>query len=252
MAMTRGLEPIDRDPRLPDLEKRLDDRERELAAVKDELLQLQTRYFAEVGALYDQLGEIDRRVAELEIRLGLRPPADERAEDADVDEPTDADAVLAPGCAARSAASPDLKRVFRDLAKAIHPDRAADGPERFRRHSLMAEANRAYAERDEDRLRLILRAWERHPGATLDPDRDGDRGSARRRVAAIEERLLAIDGEFADLRSSAIGRLKTKIDDTRAQGWDLLAEIVSEVKRQIGRSTARLAALRRQAQSQLS
>ena len=64
----------------------------------------------------------------------------------------------------------------------------------------------------------------------------------------MQQRTLGRQG----LRSSAIGRLKTKIDDTRAQGWDLLAEIVSEVKRQIGRSTARLAALRRQAQSQLS
>ena len=59
-------------------------------------------------------------------------------------------------------------------------------------------------------------------------------------------RLVAIETEFADLRSSAIWRLKTKMDDARAQGWDLLAEIVSEVKRQIARSTARLAALRRQ------
>ena len=244
--MTRALDPIDRDPRLPDLEQRLDDRERELAGVKDELLRLQSRYFSEVGALYDQLADLDRAVEAIEIELGLRPPPGERRDDDDVDEPSEADATLVAGCSTRSAPSPDLKRVFRDLAKAIHPDRAADGPERFRRHSLMAEANRAYAERDEDRLRLLLRAWERHPDASLDRHPDSDRGHARRRVAEIEERLLAIDGEFADLRTSAIGRLKTKIDDARAQGWDLLAEIVAEVKRQLARSTSRLAALRRQ------
>jgi hypothetical protein len=244
--MTQDLEPIDRDPRLPDLERRLEDRERELGLVKNELLQLQSRYFSDVGALYDELGALDREVAEIEIGLGLRPPPDGRADDDDLDEPSDADAALVSGCSTRSAPSPDLKRVFRDLAKAIHPDRAADGAERFRRHSLMAEANRAYAERDEDRLRLILRAWERHPGLTLDRDPDAARWRARRRVAEIEERLIAIDVEFADLRTSAIWRLKARIEEARAQGWDLLAEIVAEVKRQIARSSARLAALRRQ------
>jgi hypothetical protein len=44
--------------------------------------------------------------------------------------------------------------MFQDVARAVHPDALPDAQHdertRYRRHSLMAEANRAYAERDED------------------------------------------------------------------------------------------------------
>jgi len=56
-------------------------------------------------------------------------------------------------------------------------------------------------------------------------------------------RMIAIDLEFADLRRSAIWRLKTKIDDARAQGWDLFAEMILSVKREVQRASWRLATL---------
>src|SRR5262249_52872827 len=148
------------------------------------------------------------------------------------------------GCSNRSAPSADLKKIFRNLARTIHPDLAVDEPARWRRHSLMAEANRAYAERDEDRLRLILHAWERSPESVLGDDPGADEERIRRRIAAIEDRLLDIDRELEDLRTSAIGQLKRKIDDARAKGWDLLAEMIREVKREVGRAKAKLASLK--------
>ena len=51
---------------------------------------------------------------------------------------------------------------------------------------------------------------------------------------------MAIDVEFADLRKSAIWRLRTKLAETRAQGWDLFAEMVAQVKSEVARATARL------------
>lgn len=221
------------------LEQRLAHREHELAALKAELLQLQSEYFRAVGALYGELGQIEAAVEDAEIRAGLRPPPDA---DPGVD-PDASDELLQSACSSRGAPSADLKRVFRDLAKAIHPDRAADGAARYRRHSLMAEANRAYAERDADRLLLILQAWERSPDSVPDHDPDAPRLRGRRRAAEIEDRLVAIDREFAELHASAIWRLKTKLDEARAQGWDLFAEIILEVKRQISRARARLASL---------
>ncbi len=131
--------------------------------------------------------------------------------------------------------------MFRDLAKVIHPDLAGDDLARYRRHSLMAEANRAYAERDGDRLRLIMRAWERSPDSLVAGDERGDGTHIDRQIASVEAQLLAIDVQFDDLRKSAIYRLKTKIDDASRQGWDLLAEMVLHVKREISTSNARLA-----------
>ena len=146
----------------------------------------------------------------------------------------------AAGCSKTTMASDDLKRMFRDIAKAIHPDRAHDDSARFRRHSLMAEANRAFAERDEDRLRLILRTWQRSPDAIVGDDAESERLRVERRIAESEARLVAIDVEFTDLRKSAIWRLRTKLAETRAQGWDLFAEMVAQVRTEVARATARL------------
>ena len=246
MIESFALQPTNLDPsraRLADLEVQLASRERDLAAFKSELQQLQTRYLREVGSLYARLTEIEAAVAEAEIRAGLRPPPDvDGLDDADAPDGPDG-AIAAAGCSNRSAPSDDLKRVFRDLAKAIHPDLALDEPARCRRHSLMAEANRAYAERDADRLLLILRAWERSPESVPEDDPDADRLRVQRRMSQIDERLVAIEGEFADLRASAIGRLLHKIADAKRQGWDLFAEMVLQVKRELTRATAQLARL---------
>jgi hypothetical protein len=44
------------------------------------------------------------------------------------------------------------------------------------------------------------------------------------RAARLSAQLVHIEAEFTDVRRSAIARLKTKIDDARAQGWDLFAK----------------------------
>lgn len=220
-------------------------RERDLSALKLDLQRLQSRYLDEVGALYAELSTLEAAVADAEIRAGLRPPPgvhthDEVGGDAAAAGAGADDAPWAGGCSTRAAPTDDLRRMFRDVAKAVHPDLALDEPARYRRHSLMAEANRAYAERDEDRLRLILRAWESSPEAVIGDDPGAHRARGERRRAQIDARLLAIETELADLHGSAIWRLKGKIDDARAKGWDLFAEMVLQVKGEIGRARARL------------
>lgn len=229
--------------RLDELEARLREREQALDALKIELQALQTRYLSDIGGLYTELAGLEAEVAEIEIRRGLRPPPE--ALDDLLDDDSRAESATTGGCGNRSAPSSDLKRVFRDLARTIHPDLAMDEPARYRRHSLMAEANRAYAERDEDRLRLILHAWQRSPDAVLGDDPEANSQRIDRRIVEIDERLIAVEAEFADLRGSAIFRLKGKIDGARAQGWDLFAEMIQQVRRDIGRTQARLVALRR-------
>jgi hypothetical protein len=248
--MSESLEPVfaASRARLSALELELAARERALAARSAALQALQTRYLAAMGGAYAELIEIESAAIAIEIQLGLRPAIDpaERPEEASAAGDDDPSAArMAASCGPRAAPSADLKRIFRALAKTIHPDLALDDPARWRRHSLMAEANRAYAEQDEDRLRLILHTWERQADALAEMDADAGEARAVERIVAIEARLLAIHTEFADLDASAIGALERKIEDARAQGWDLLAEMVLEVKREVSRAKARLASLRR-------
>ncbi len=240
-----SLQPSAIDPAcgsLTDLEARLAQRESDLAAFKSELQELQSHYLKDVGGLYARLSELEADLKDAELRAGIRRP------ELDLDPSDDAESasdVGAPAsCSNRSAGSDELKRAFRDVAKAVHPDLAMDDPARCRRHSLMAEANRAYADRDEDRLRLILRAWELSPESVIGDGPEADQQRAERKLAAINDRLIAIDAEFADLRTSAIFRLKKKIDEAKSQSWDLFAEMILQVKRDIATTTARLASLR--------
>jgi hypothetical protein len=228
------------DARLAALEADVSRREAELMALKLELQDVQRHYLSQIGALYAELSELEAAVAEAEVRAGLRPPP----VDDDADDPPGADRATTGSWTNRAQPSDELKKVFRDVAKSLHPDLALDEPARCRRHSLMAEANRAYAERDADRLRLILRAWERSPEAVADGEPDAPRRRAARRIAELDERLAAIDAEWADLRRSAIYQLRTKIERTRAEGWDLFAEMVVQVKSDIARARARLARVR--------
>src|SRR5262245_45243304 len=204
--------------RMAELRLQLAERENALTELSQELQELQSRYLAAVGGFYAELIELESAIVETEIQLGIRlplEPDDFSETDADSDEEA---AAAAAGCSNRAAPSRDLKAIFRNLAKTIHPDLALDEPARWRRHSLMAEANRAYAEQDEDRLRLILHAWERSPDSVLGDDPDADEERVRRSIASIEDRLLVIDREFGDLRTSAIFQLKRKIDDAKQKG----------------------------------
>jgi hypothetical protein len=77
-------------------------------------------------------------VAEAEIKAGLR------VRDADRDGTRSNDAAtLTATAAAPAAPSGDLKRMFRDVARAVHPDALPDAQHdertRYRRHSLMAK-----------------------------------------------------------------------------------------------------------------
>ena len=226
--------------RLAALELEVAARERELIDLKTGLQAIQTKYLTETGALYAELTGLEAAVAEVEIKLGLRVPIEDLEDDGD-----DTPAEVADGCGNRSAPSIDLKRIFRDIAKAVHPDLARDDAARFRRHSLMAEANRAYAERDEDRLRLILGAWERSRESALEDLSEADDERIARRVADLEARLALLNVELAEVNASAIAGLRRKVEEARAQGWDLFAEMTQHVKREIARARARLEKLNR-------
>ena len=248
MSTQTSLQPVGPDAsreRLAEREARLATREQALATLKLDLQRLQTRYLDRMGALYRELSEVEAAVIAAEIRAGLREPMP----DAPRDEPAgargteDAEDEPVHACSTPGAPTRDLRRMFRDVARAVHPDLAMDERARFRRHSLMAEANRAYAERDEDRLRLILSAWERNPDLALDAGDLSESARIGRRVARIDARLIEIEAEFVDLHRSAIWRLKGRIDEARAQGWDLFAEMVLQVQRDISRATARLASI---------
>ena len=136
-----------------------------------------------------------------------------------------------------------LKKLYRDVAKSLHPDLATDEEDRARRQRFMAEANQAYEGGDEIRLREILREWESSPDAIKGDDVAAELVRVIRKIAQVQERLRAIEGNIDDIQSSDLYRLKGEVESAEAEERDLLAEMAARLDRQIADARKRLAGL---------
>jgi hypothetical protein len=213
----------------------LEERARAIARARSELDVFRIRYRQEVGLLHEQLDDLQRAIAEAELG-----EINKRLEDEGEAAPS------AGGARADTAprlTSDAVRRLFRDVAKIIHPDLARDEETRDRRHTLMIEANRAYARGDEERLRSILEAWERSPEAVEGSDPGAEHQRLVRRIAQIEEQLAIFDGELAELTDSPLWQLKTMVDEAAARGKDLVGDMVRRLKRDITAARNRLDAM---------
>ncbi|HEX6162296.1 MAG TPA: hypothetical protein VFZ31_02945 [Vicinamibacterales bacterium] len=223
--------------RVAELETELAARDDENARVRAALDAFRIRYRQQVGRLHEQLDALELALAEAE--LGIL--SERVANAATTNEPPIG---VPPESAARSLTTDAVRKLFRDVAKAIHPDLAEDDEARRRRHSLMIEANRAYASGDEEQLRAILEAWERSPDAVQGTDHDALRARLSRRIEQIEDQLVALSGDLAALKDTSLWKLKAMVDDEAAKGNDLIQDMVRRLNRDILVATNRLDALR--------
>lgn len=223
--------------RVVELEAVLGERITEAARVKSDLDAFEIDYRRRVGILHEKLDQLELEIAEAELgELSKRLASDS----------------LSPGyapAADRPAPPPHYtsdaaRKLFRDVAKAIHPDLARDESTRDRRHALMIEANRAYELGDEEQLRIILQAWENSPEAVTGSDPDAMRLRLVRRIAQIEEQLATLADDLAALKDSPLGKLKAMVDEAAAQRKDLVRDMVGRLKRDIMVATNRLDAIR--------
>jgi len=223
--------------RLVELEAVLGERTAEIVKAKSDLAAFRIRYRRDVGQLHEELDELESAIAEAELGEFSRRLESE----------ADGQSTSVSGMKAEAAprlTSDAVRKLFRDVAKNIHPDLARDEDARDRRHSLMIEANRAYALGDEERLRSILNAWEKSPEAVTGSDPESTRLRLARRIAQLGDTLVACDGELADLHESPLWRLKAMVDEAQSRGKDLVEDMVRRLKRDITAARNRLDAMR--------
>ena len=216
------------------LQAEVGDRELHLASLRVELSIFERRYLREVGKLYADLDEwkakIAQLVAEEERTIEARSAATEARTQAEESYSA------AHGEAARGAEfipSPELKKLYRDLAKRVHPDLATDEADRAHRERSMSEANRAYERGDVDALRRILEEYESSPESVKGTGVAADLVRVIRQIRQLQKRLVQIEVEITTLCESDIAKLKAKAEQLSDQGRNLLAEMAEDVNRQI-------------------
>lgn len=239
-TLVRGDRPNDHDleglsSRLSELETVFAERSVAAARARADLAAFKIRYRQEVGLLHEELDRLELSLAEAELGELSKRVGDAEAAEA-------APAVARPEQQPRFT-SDAVRKLFRDVAKMIHPDLAQDEVTRDRRHSLMIEANKAYALGDEEQLRGILQAWERSPEAIVGTDPEAIRLRLVRRIAQIEEALEVLAADQSSLRDSPMSQLKAMVDEEAAKGKDLVKDMIRRLKRDILVATNRLDAL---------
>lgn len=145
----------------------------------------------------------------------------------------------------QNVANLSLKSLYRGVAKAVHPDLAADEVDRQRRQELMALANDAYQSGNRQVLIDLLSEWEQTPvvyGSELDIALELVR--VIRQISAIQQNIHAVIRQTEELRQTDIYHFKLRVDDSIGDGIDLLAEMAAAVDLDIARIRRRLTTVR--------
>jgi hypothetical protein len=232
------------------LTRQLLERERGLAAFRGELHAFETTYRKALGSRYARLDAL----AELLDETAAPAPDDAGPGPSD-----DGPAERYPGQGVpggqnwawgerepdreperRPPVNEEAKRLFRQLARLIHPDLAGDPKERERRTNLMVAANDAYEQGDVAALERLLEDWHASPEAVTGHGAAAELERTLRRIAQVEAGMRRIDEELAELEASAMGWLRRRVEKAAREGWDLLAHMVRELDRQIGEAQLEL------------
>ena len=212
----------------------LAERELELADLRTQLKGFEGRYLRQVGVLYAELDDWEAKVAELEASLKPSEAAQHQAEQArkraqDTHEATHGEASKAPDYQP----SADLKSLFREVAKRIHPDFAKDDADQQLRTRLMAQANNAYSRGDAEGLKAILDEFGNAPESVQGEGTGAELVRIIRQIHQAKKNIAAIEQELSNLRASEIAQLRNDTEAAQQEGRDLLVELAASVRERI-------------------
>jgi hypothetical protein len=218
-------------------------RERELDHLRDQLFSFEGRYIRQVGVLYRQLEEWEERIAEL---LVARESPEDRAEKVHKAQEeaiaAEIDAMVAESeNAASQDAGPalDLKALFRELAKRIHPDFATDHHDERHRTRLMAQANEALRREDAAALQRMLNGHDPSIDLSNPAAVKAELKRVKKLIREVQQDTASATAEMEALAHSEMAKLRDSTTAAALHGRDLLAELAARVKGRIGMAMRR-------------
>lgn len=227
------------------LKDRLADSEEAMADLRSELEQFEARYTMEVGRLYADLDEIEAQIAEEEFKL---VPDDEeiKKKAEELRRKAEESAARADAASEIVAVPPtrEAKKAYHDLARTIHPDLALDPAEKERRHSIMAELNRAYSTGDQAKLDRLVHDL-RHSPALVKGDSIGDElVRVIRQIAQVKTRISELREKHTEAEGSELFLLRQRIVEEGVEGRDPLKQMSARTSAHIRKAQRRLENLR--------
>jgi hypothetical protein len=232
---------------LAKLQQELAQRELDLATLEVEMRAFEIRYLRTVGPRYAALDEIEAKIAEHKAALNpnnipaqnsanaARKQADESAQRAQAANSISKKAEFKP--------SEELKKLYRAIAKQIHPDLSENEKERLQRERLMSDANIAFENGDAEQLRQILHEWESSPESVKGDSTAAELIRVIRKIAQARERVDAIDARISTLNKSELFQLKRRVEESAMGGIDLLERMAQDIDKRITAAQIELSAV---------
>ena len=211
----------------------LAERELELEHLRDQILSFETRYIRQVGVLYRQLDEWEERIAELKVSQETPEERERYAREAAQKPETTPSDERAPE------PSLDLRNLFREVAKLIHPDFAIDDHDERHRTRLMAQANEAYRRDDAAVLQRMLNGYDPSTDSWNTDDVAAALARTLTQIERAQEDIEILASEIEALGQSEMAQLKERTVQEALKGRDLLAELAAMVKGNIGMAMRR-------------
>jgi predicted nucleic acid-binding Zn-ribbon protein len=219
------------------LRDRLAEIEVEYATLETELAAFNGDYLRVVVTVMAELHEIESRVANLVAERSGSSVDAQSAREARTKAQETTRVVGAIPPPAGPAPTGDLKRLFRDAAKVMHPD-LADDESRPHAEAFMKRLNRAYRAGDADAIQNLVRQWEASPFSALPEE-----ARAARRSDALRGAVERAQQRLEEKRSSELAHLMEQAMAAAAAGHDLLAEMRRSAEIALATARARLAEL---------
>ena len=219
-----------------DLRDRLAELEVEHATLLNELRAFESDYLREVGVVDMQVQELEAKILTIvwersgaDIDQLAAQAASERLRETTT-------AIQAVPPPAGPPPDADLKTLFRDAAKRMHPDLVGDEAGRAHAEAFMKRLNDAYREGDAEAIANLVRQWETSPYASPQPPSTGASSALAAAVANAQQRL-------DEARESDLAGLMEQAFMASMNGRDLLGELRAQAEQALAVAKARLAAL---------
>ena len=126
-----------------------------------------------------------------------------------------------------------LKKLYREVAKTMHPDLADDDQNRAHRHQYMIRANEAYEAGNEAKLLEVFEDWQHSAETVRGHDAAAELVRVIRKIDRCERRLVEIAAEIEQLQTSGMFGMKIMADEAAEFQRDLLAEMTQRLDEDI-------------------
>jgi hypothetical protein len=221
------------------IESELADRELQCASLRAELGAFERQFLHFVGSRYAELDELKARIAERIAKERTdNTNCQLRAQEAraNSDKSKSAAGEKSPGKPRSFQPSQNMKQLYREVARRIHPDLTSDANDRTKRQQLMGNANEAYERGDGEELAKILAEYEHRPEAVVGNDAGAELIRAIRKISRAKARVAEIETGIQALMRSDLYHLKVRVDQAEQHGHDMLKEMTEKVESQIAQA----------------